>query len=305
MSLDPRLYAVREDLAAEKLRGMVSASAWHPGTAAQVTAPSVRLHKIPDHTAATETTLLYGASLKIYDLQGDFAWAQADQDDYVGYVAHSALGPPTPTSHWVAVRHSHIYAGPNLKTAPLYSLGLGARLWIADDAQPEKGFLPLANGTGWIWQRHIVPQATRFSNHIAFAKQFIGTPYIWGGCDSSQGIDCSALVQITMGACGIKLPRDSDQQREGLWGGGDWARCPTVTPTPTISPDGSLEGFNIGDIVFFPGHVGFMAGNGLLLHANASHMQVALDLLHQVVYTPCGQVKLPVLAVRRPLIFGQ
>jgi cell wall-associated NlpC family hydrolase len=56
-------------------------------------------------------------------------------------------------------------------------------------------------------------------------------------------------------ACGYACPRDSDMQEAAL---GRAVNAPAY-----------------GDIVFWKGHVGFIAGDNLLLHANAHHMAVA------------------------------
>lgn len=46
---------------------------------------------------------------------------------------------------------------------------------------------------------------------IAKGKQVLGTHYLWGG-KTSQGIDCSGLVQSSYLAAGVHLPRDAYQQ---------------------------------------------------------------------------------------------
>lgn len=46
---------------------------------------------------------------------------------------------------------------------------------------------------------------------IVVGKQLLGTPYYWGG-KTSQGIDCSGLVQVAFATIGVHLPRDSNQQ---------------------------------------------------------------------------------------------
>ena len=46
---------------------------------------------------------------------------------------------------------------------------------------------------------------------IASGRQLLGTPYLWGG-KTSEGIDCSGLVQFSFAAAGVHLPRDSYQQ---------------------------------------------------------------------------------------------
>jgi cell wall-associated NlpC family hydrolase len=80
---------------------------------------------------------------------------------------------------------------------------------------------------------------------IAYARQQIGQPYLWGGTGPG-GFDCSGLAVMAYRAAGITIPRTSQDQ---------WARGPQVsTPEP-------------GDLVFFagadgttasPGHVGLV-----------------------------------------------
>ncbi len=46
---------------------------------------------------------------------------------------------------------------------------------------------------------------------VAKGKQVLGTHYLWGG-KTSEGIDCSGLVQTSYLAAGVHLPRDAYQQ---------------------------------------------------------------------------------------------
>jgi len=80
----------------------------------------------------------------------------------------------------------------------------------------------------------------------------------WAGC-SRWGVDCSGLVQQALLACGMTCPRDSDQQQKlgrELHHGEPLLR---------------------GDLVFWKGHVGIMASEDMLIHANAHHMAVAYE----------------------------
>ena len=110
---------------------------------------------------------------------------------------------------------------------------------------------------GWIVD-HLVSEVYQFEDDpIAVAERFLGTPYLWGGRDC-LGLDCSGLVQIAFGACGIICPRDSDMQQ--AWCGkviADWQ-----------SP-GALQR---GDLIIWEGHVGLMPGSETLLHANGTFM---------------------------------
>lgn len=51
----------------------------------------------------------------------------------------------------------------------------------------------------------------RIDRVIETALQMAGTKYVWGG-KTTDGIDCSGLVQLAYRAHGVHLPRDSDQQ---------------------------------------------------------------------------------------------
>jgi cell wall-associated NlpC family hydrolase len=44
-------------------------------------------------------------------------------------------------------------------------------------------------------------------------RDFLGTPYLWGG-SSSFGLDCSGFVQLCYRLAGVTLRRDADIQRD-------------------------------------------------------------------------------------------
>ena len=49
---------------------------------------------------------------------------------------------------------------------------------------------------------------------VAAARKYLGVPYVWGGTDPANGLDCSGLVQRVYKDLGYELPRVSYQQAE-------------------------------------------------------------------------------------------
>ena len=112
-------------------------------------------------------------------------------------------------------------------------------------------FAELVDG-GFIHAAHLKPLGDYAADPISVARRFIGAPYLWGGREST-GLDCSALVQLALQACGMACPRDSDMQQAAL--------------------GQNVEQGKKGDVVLEGPCRLFVRGN-LLLHANAHHMAV-------------------------------
>lgn len=256
-AFDPRITAARPDLAALSLKGKVQAARFAAGEPRVVIDTAAPLRRAPRHDAALDTEALYGERVTVFDIDGEgWAWGQLDNDGYVGYLPANALvAPREAPTHRVSAPRTFLYAQPDIKTPPLEPLSFGSLVAVKRE---EGGFALTERGA--IFAKHLALLAAREPDIAATAQKFLGTPYLWGG-KTSLGLDCSALVQLSLTAAGISCPRDSDMQEKTLG-----------APVP-------LEEIRRGDLVFWKGHVAIAFDSDALIHANGFHMAVAIEPL--------------------------
>ncbi len=107
---------------------------------------------------------------------------------------------------------------------------------------------------------------------VNYASRYVGVlPYVWGGTSLETGADCSGFVSAVLRHYGLMSGR--------LTSGSFRSFGKAV----------SVENMQVGDIVCYSGHVGFYAGNGLLLSAIGTGRGIG----YMSVYYK------PILAVRR------
>lgn len=64
---------------------------------------------------------------------------------------------------------------------------------------------------------------------IAYARTFLGVPYVWGGNNRLQGLDCGGALCEWLRAFGL-VRRDEDLNSGGLWA--RFGNLPSVQPQP-------------------------------------------------------------------------
>ncbi len=101
---------------------------------------------------------------------------------------------------------------------------------------------------------------------VATAKEYLGTPYVWGGT-SPKGFDCSGFVYYVYQQYGYQLQRRASLQ---------YAHNGVSVSKSQLQP---------GDLVFFSdsvdpiGHVGMYIGDGYFIHASSGKGCVCITAL--------------------------
>lgn len=217
-----------------------------------------------DLQGRTETQLLLGEQVRVTDTDGE--WSRVvvpgqsstkEPAGYPGWVASAQLGPVVEGDGEpvvVRVPRASSYASAD-SVEPAGWLSLGTTLRVVAEcsgrlelAAPQPLFVAAADV-----QRVGAPGASTI-DALDVAALLLGVPYVWGGT-SAAGIDCSGLVMLAHRVLGRPVPRDAHDQLAAV----------EEVPLPNLQR---------GDILFFARdgqpahHVGFDAGDGLLLHAN-------------------------------------
>lgn len=116
------------------------------------------------------------------------------------------------------------------------------------------------------------PAAPTYGNGaavVAYAKQFIGTKYTYGGSSPSTGFDCSGFTSYVYKNFGVSLPRTSGGQ----------ASSGTAVSKSNLAP---------GDLVIYSGHVAIYVGSGQVIHAPRPGKTVCIVPLSQAAGTYLG-----------------
>ena len=263
-AFDPRVTPARPELAAKHLEGKVKAARFVAGEEREVIEPQAPLRRAPSPDAPIDTEALKGERVTVYETTDEgWAWGQLAGDGYVGWLPSGALGGPGPNpTHRVAAPRTLVFPGPSIKLPPIEALSFGCRLAIVRIEEP----FAVTASNGYLPARHLAVLDSKEADAVAVAEKFLGVPYLWGG-KTSLGLDCSALVQLSLTACGIPCPRDSDMQERALG-------------TPLATDPTKLRR---GDLLFWKGHVAIARDATSLVHANAFHMAVAIEAVEAAV----------------------
>ena len=256
--MDPRVTPANETVACSTLKGKIKHANFVEAKNYQVNVPFVDLLGSPD--GKRNRQLIYGSKVKYFSAAKGWAFIQNTYDNYVGYVPESTIASETQKTHIVTAPLAHVFMEPNIKSKNIEILPLAARV---SGEMIGNGFLETE--LGWISVSQLKRKTELSKDPIEVSKLLQNAPYLWGG-NTTLGIDCSGLIQISLLLCGIDCPGDSDQQMNTLGQNIDIG-----------SPRKK------GDILFWKGHVAWALNERQILHANAYHMATVIEEANEAI----------------------
>lgn len=215
-------------------------------------------------------------------------WAKIKSGKVTGYVLSSYLvmgeevpalakkvGSKIATVNYTTVR---VREEKSTEATTLTLVPNGEELDVLDDSDSEWVYIMLDNDKGYVSKEYVdikfqLSKAVPFEDDdavsasgsgsstssvrkrmIAYAKQFLGNQYVWGGTSLTNGTDCSGFTMRVYQKFGYSISRTSRSQASK----GKTIKVSAVKP---------------GDLVFYAksgriNHVAIYIGNGQIIHAS-------------------------------------
>ncbi len=282
--LDPRLNAIRADLADRRLQDRATAPRYVDGAPARVSAGLAPVWRMPDDASELDTYFFCGEPILVFDRAMGYAWCQSAFDGYVGYLREAHVAPASGAGEprFVATMGSYRYETPDLRTRVLDFLPRHAQVAVVEAGIVTRNsrYVRLADG-GFVLESCLAPTPPRSRDIVEAAARYLGCPYLWAG-KSFLGIDCSGLVQNAFRDIGETVLRDTDMQRDGI---GERVAV------------AAIDELQRGDLLYMPGHVVIYEGEGSIIHADGKTMMVQRESLAG--FCQSRELALAAMTVRR------
>ena len=237
----------------------------------QIISPFAPLFCKPCFQAERDDEAWFGQRAEILSDAAD-GWRKVRMDyGYESYVEAIHLGHE-PEAGEAGVIHAHwadVLAAPSYQAPLLFSLPKGSRIRLL---AVERGWARLAlpgEEEGYTRVVHLaefpsdptgVEPAILRGQIADETLSYLGCQYRWGG-RTPQGLDCSGLCHAVYLHCGITIYRNS--------------RLNENFPVREIP----LVRLQIGDLLYFPGHIAIYLGGGRYIHASGSLGRVVISSL--------------------------
>ena len=206
--------------------------------------PISNINSKPNINSEVISQILYGEKFKILSKNKKWIKIKTTYDNYIGYIKKNRFFKkfkPTNKIYKIKARIYNKKGKKFLQTNNFLFFASGIQIKSKD-----KEFIEFENNR-WIKKKDTKLIDHSEKNFIKIFKLFLNTKYLWGG-KTSNGIDCSALIQTYFYYNRVFFPRDSKDQIK-------------------FCKKKVNKKFSKGDIIFWKGHVGMCLNQSKFIHA--------------------------------------
>ena len=162
----------------------------------------------PSLNSEVTSQILYGEQFKILSKKKDWIKIKTNFDNYVGYIKKGKYYQNFKPTNKVCKVKTQIFKKINKKFLPInnflyFATGISVK-------NKDKNYIEFEKNK-WIKKEDIKKIDHHEKNFVKILKLFLNSKYLWGG-KTSNGIDCSALIQIYFYYNRIFFPRDTKDQ---------------------------------------------------------------------------------------------
>ena len=214
----------------------------------------INIYEKPKQNSKLSSQMLYGEKFKILKNKGHWLKIKTNYDNYTGYIRKKKfLTKEFVPIFKVSSKKTEIFTKRNKKLIKTNRfLFFASRIKKIEE---NKNFIEFEKNK-WIKKKHLKKIKFFENNSNKIFKLFLNSKYLWGG-KTSDGIDCSSLIQIYFFYNGVFFPRDTKDQIK---------YCKKKIK----------KKFTKGDIIFWKGHVGACLNQIKFIHAYGPRKKVLI-----------------------------
>ena len=162
----------------------------------------------PSNNSETLSQILYGEKFKVLKNQKNWVKIKTDYDNYIGYIKKNYFYKNFKPTFKIKKTKSRIFIKKKNKFLPTKNyLFFASGISVLNK---NKRLIEFKKDR-WIKKNDIVKIDHLEKDYLKIMKLFKSSKYLWGG-KTSDGIDCSALIQIYFYYNRIFFPRDTKDQ---------------------------------------------------------------------------------------------
>ena len=215
--------------------------------------PVANINSKPTLNSEVTSQILYGEKFQILSTKGNWIKIKTNFDNYIGFIKKVKYYKNFKPTNKVYKLKSRIFKKEKkkyLSTNSFLYFGTGVSIKNLD-----KNYIEFEKNK-WIKKNDIKKIYHYEKNFVKILKLFLNCKYLWGG-KTSQGIDCSALIQIYFYYNRVFFPRDTRNQIN-------------------FCKKKFNKKLTKGDIIFWKGHVGLCIDNSRFIHAYGPKKKVLI-----------------------------